>query len=164
VQAGEADVSRRLAHGGNPVTRWMASNVAVAQDPAGNLKPAKDKSTERIDGTDHGDRPRHGRPGGAACRVPAVLGLTETSTTSPHQYNAPADFVETVNAIGLPRYVKQAVDQQFARWGHAACAVQPAADLHPATDADQGQAHNVDRSARVGATLSRFDAHTVTQA
>jgi phage terminase large subunit-like protein len=43
-------VSRRLAHAGNPVTRWMAANVAVAQDPAGNLKPAKDKSTERIDG------------------------------------------------------------------------------------------------------------------
>ena len=40
----------QLAHGGNPVTRWMAANVAVAQDPAGNLKPAKDKSTERIDG------------------------------------------------------------------------------------------------------------------
>jgi Phage Terminase len=40
----------KLAHGGNPVTRWMAANVAVAQDPAGNLKPAKDKSTERIDG------------------------------------------------------------------------------------------------------------------
>jgi phage terminase large subunit-like protein len=43
-------VSGKLAHGGNPVTRWMAANVAVAQDPAGNLKPAKDKSTERIDG------------------------------------------------------------------------------------------------------------------
>jgi phage terminase large subunit-like protein len=43
-------VSAKLAHGGNPVTRWMAANVAVAQDPAGNLKPAKDKSTERIDG------------------------------------------------------------------------------------------------------------------
>jgi phage terminase large subunit-like protein len=28
----------------------MAGNVAVAQDPAGNLKPAKDKSIERIDG------------------------------------------------------------------------------------------------------------------
>ena len=28
----------------------MASNVAVAQDSAGNLKSAKDKSTERIDG------------------------------------------------------------------------------------------------------------------
>jgi hypothetical protein len=26
----------------------MSANVAVAQDPAGNLKPAKDKSTERI--------------------------------------------------------------------------------------------------------------------
>ena len=43
-------VSQKLAHGGNPVTRWMAANVAVAQDPAGNLRPAKDKSTERIDG------------------------------------------------------------------------------------------------------------------
>jgi phage terminase large subunit-like protein len=43
-------VSRKLAHGGNPVPRWMAANVAVAQDPAGNLEPAKDKSTERIDG------------------------------------------------------------------------------------------------------------------
>jgi hypothetical protein len=34
-------VSRKLAHGGNPVTRWMASNVAAAQDPAGNLKPQR---------------------------------------------------------------------------------------------------------------------------
>lgn len=32
------------------------------------------------------------------------------------QYNAPADFVETANTIGLPRYAKQAVDQEFARW------------------------------------------------
>jgi hypothetical protein len=38
------------AHGGKPVIRWMAANVAVAQDSAGNLQPAKDKSTERIDG------------------------------------------------------------------------------------------------------------------
>jgi phage terminase large subunit-like protein len=28
----------------------MAANIAIAQDPAGNLKPAKDKSTERTDG------------------------------------------------------------------------------------------------------------------
>jgi hypothetical protein len=27
-----------------PVTRWMAANVAVAQDPAGNLKPAKERA------------------------------------------------------------------------------------------------------------------------
>lgn len=43
-------VDRKLKHGGNPVLRWMASNVAVKQDPAGNLKPDKEKSTEKIDG------------------------------------------------------------------------------------------------------------------
>ena len=40
----------RLRHGGNPVLRWMADNVMVATDPAGNLKPDKGKSTQRIDG------------------------------------------------------------------------------------------------------------------
>lgn len=39
-----------LAHGGNPVLRYQAANVAVQQDPAGNLKPAKDKSGDKIDG------------------------------------------------------------------------------------------------------------------
>lgn len=39
-----------LAHGGNPVLSWMVSNVAIKMDPAGNQKPDKDKSTERIDG------------------------------------------------------------------------------------------------------------------
>lgn len=43
-------LSDRLAHGGNPVARWMASNVAVRTDPAGNLKPDKEKSSEKIDG------------------------------------------------------------------------------------------------------------------
>jgi phage terminase large subunit-like protein len=43
-------VGRELAHGGNPVLRWMMSNVSVKQDPAGNVKPDKSKSTERIDG------------------------------------------------------------------------------------------------------------------
>lgn len=40
----------RLAHGGNPVLRWMASNVIVETDAAGNIKPSKKKSRERIDG------------------------------------------------------------------------------------------------------------------
>jgi phage terminase large subunit-like protein len=40
----------KLLHGGNPVLRWMAANVAVKQDPAGNMKPDKASSTERIDG------------------------------------------------------------------------------------------------------------------
>jgi len=39
-----------LNHGGNPVLRWMASNVTVETDAAGNLKPSKKKSTEKIDG------------------------------------------------------------------------------------------------------------------
>lgn len=39
-----------LAHGGNPVLRWMASNVSVEMDAAGNVKPSKKKSTEKIDG------------------------------------------------------------------------------------------------------------------
>ena len=43
-------IGREVNHGGNPVLRWMASNVSVNTDPAGNLKPDKTKSTERIDG------------------------------------------------------------------------------------------------------------------
>lgn len=39
-----------LQHGGHPVLRWNASNLAVAEDAAGNMKPDKEKSTERIDG------------------------------------------------------------------------------------------------------------------
>lgn len=42
--------SGRLAHGNNPVLRWMASVLATEQDAAGNLKPSKSKSTDRIDG------------------------------------------------------------------------------------------------------------------
>lgn len=43
-------LSKRLRHGGNPVLRWMADNMVVRTDPAGNTKPDKAKSTERIDG------------------------------------------------------------------------------------------------------------------
>jgi len=32
------------------VLRWMADNVAVRQDPAGNLKPDKSTSQGKIDG------------------------------------------------------------------------------------------------------------------
>lgn len=39
-----------IAHGGNPVLRWMADNVMVSQDPAGNIKPNRQKSREKIDG------------------------------------------------------------------------------------------------------------------
>ena len=39
-----------LAHDANPVLRWMAQNVTVEMDAAGNIKPSKAKSAERIDG------------------------------------------------------------------------------------------------------------------
>jgi hypothetical protein len=31
-------------------------------------------------------------------------------------YFAPADYIETVNTVGLPVYAKQALDEQFQRW------------------------------------------------
>jgi phage terminase large subunit-like protein len=40
----------KLRHGGNPVLRWNIDNLVVRQDPAGNLKPDKEKSTQKIDG------------------------------------------------------------------------------------------------------------------
>ena len=40
----------KITHGGNPVLKWMAGNVFMHQDPAGNIKPDKEKSTEKIDG------------------------------------------------------------------------------------------------------------------
>lgn len=43
-------LARKIRHGGNPVLRWMADNVAVKQDPAGNLKPDKANSQGKIDG------------------------------------------------------------------------------------------------------------------
>ena len=43
-------LSGQLAHGGHPVLSWMMDNVTVRKDAAGNLKPDKEKSTEKIDG------------------------------------------------------------------------------------------------------------------
>lgn len=43
-------VKSEMRHGGNEVLRWMAGNVTVKTDPSGNIKPDKQKSTEKIDG------------------------------------------------------------------------------------------------------------------
>ena len=40
----------KLVHNGNPILRWMASNAAVYTDPNENVRPVKDKSSEKIDG------------------------------------------------------------------------------------------------------------------
>ena len=43
-------LEQRIAHGGQPVLRWMMDNIFIKTDPAGNIKPDKEKSTEKIDG------------------------------------------------------------------------------------------------------------------
>lgn len=40
----------KVRHGGNRVLRWMCDNMMVRLDPAGNVKPDKKASTEKIDG------------------------------------------------------------------------------------------------------------------
>lgn len=42
--------SGNLKHNGDPVLAWNAANLMVESDPAGNLKPSKRKSGEKIDG------------------------------------------------------------------------------------------------------------------
>ena len=43
-------LEQKLAHSGHPVMRWMMDNIFIRTDPAGNIKPDKEKSTEKIDG------------------------------------------------------------------------------------------------------------------
>ena len=43
-------LEKKIAHGGQPVLRWMMDNIFIKRDPAGNIKPDKEKSTEKIDG------------------------------------------------------------------------------------------------------------------
>jgi hypothetical protein len=65
----------------------MAANVAVAQDPAGNLEPAKDKSTEHIDrivATIMAIGRAMVAPRGAAARVLHVLCLTDPARAARH--------------------------------------------------------------------------------
>ena len=46
----ELVLSKRLEHGGHPVLRWNMQNVVLEQDAAGNIKPSKARSKDRIDG------------------------------------------------------------------------------------------------------------------
>jgi phage terminase large subunit-like protein len=41
---------KELRHDGNPVMEWCVDNLAVAMDPAGNVKPDKASSADKIDG------------------------------------------------------------------------------------------------------------------
>lgn len=69
-----------LRHGDHPVLDWMADNLAVELDAAGNIKPSKKKARERIDGiaatvTALARTLVHG--GGAKASVYASRGLLE---------------------------------------------------------------------------------------
>lgn len=46
----ELALEGKLAHGGHAVLSWMVDNIHVRTDPAGNIKPEKQMSTEKIDG------------------------------------------------------------------------------------------------------------------
>lgn len=43
-------VAGKLRHGGNPVARWMASNVTIRHGPNAQVKPDRDRSGDKIDG------------------------------------------------------------------------------------------------------------------
>ena len=73
-------LGERLVHGGHPVLNWMASNVAIEQDAAGNIKPAKHKSAGKIDGV-----------------VAGVMGLARATA-------APADGIESWLAAPTPEF------------------------------------------------------------
>lgn len=43
-------LTEKIEHFGNPVLRWMLSSTVTKTDPAGNIKPEKEKSVQKIDG------------------------------------------------------------------------------------------------------------------
>lgn len=43
-------LTEKIEHFGNPVLRWMLASTVVKTDPAGNIKPDKEKSSQKIDG------------------------------------------------------------------------------------------------------------------
>lgn len=44
-----AVLQKQISHDGNPLLRWCIDNVVIEFDAAGNAKPSKKRSTERID-------------------------------------------------------------------------------------------------------------------
>jgi phage terminase large subunit-like protein len=43
-------LGQKIKHNGDPILRWNVDNMVVRTDPAGNLKPDKEKATQKIDG------------------------------------------------------------------------------------------------------------------
>ena len=49
-ELGKLIAGNKLAHGNHPVLNWMADNLVATEDAAGNIKPDKARSREKIDG------------------------------------------------------------------------------------------------------------------
>lgn len=64
-------LSRQLAHDGHPVLKWNAHNLVASKDAAGNIKPDKQKSTEKIDGV-----------------VAMIMGLARATLHDPQAYKS----------------------------------------------------------------------------
>lgn len=43
-------ISGQLEHGNHPVLKWMFGNAIYRKDPAGNIKPDKERAADKIDG------------------------------------------------------------------------------------------------------------------
>lgn len=43
-------LENKISHEGNPVLRWMTDSIYAKTDLVENIKPDKEKSTEKIDG------------------------------------------------------------------------------------------------------------------
>ena len=43
-------IAGELEHGNHPVLEWMFGNATYRKDPAGNIKPDKERAAEKIDG------------------------------------------------------------------------------------------------------------------
>ncbi len=70
-------VGHKVLHGGNPISRWCISNTVVRTDPAGNLKPDKERSLEKIDDV------------AASCNALAVYLAGEQSRSAPCPWDDP---------------------------------------------------------------------------
>lgn len=66
---------KNLEHFKNPVLRWMMASVALMKDPAGNIKPDKRKSSQKIDGV-----------------VAGIMALGEMMTAMAQQENNPYEY------------------------------------------------------------------------
>ena len=76
----------KIIHGGHPVLRWMAGNVVVDTDPAGNIKVTKAKSKEKIDGI-----------------VAAIMALDQADISLPLRLILPLTICLIHAILNLPR-------------------------------------------------------------